>query len=336
MKMLFILLLSGLILSGCSIFTSSKRLDMTPFSDNTGMLFNEATKISRRYTWKYLKPYTAIPEYQQLYADAVPLILSLYNFAYYSNQVVAINKSKLSERKKNEQLVRYLSESMESAIADQRVDSLQLDKMGAFKIMNNIRNAKTYLDGIAEAEPIVNSAVRTTKNSIDKLRNQIAVFDREIELDYAKVKRNYLRLQNLQEKLVLSVTRLYLVRMGDKSELDTLLQEDASLRKFIPSVEKVSLPQLSSAEDHLIHQLEKIDKIINQLDDLKKEYLLKKDELNRWHSQADEKLSIAQTSITIWAQSHRSLGAGIPVPPLIDVGSIASSLAGSAAKAVVP
>jgi hypothetical protein len=36
----------------------------------------------------------------------------------------------------------------------------------------------------------------------------------------------------------------------------------------------------------------------------------------------------------IWGQSHRNLGVGIPVPPLIDVEGLAGSAFGTAKKAV--
>jgi hypothetical protein len=122
--------------------------------------------------------------------------------------------------------------------------------------------------------------------------------------------------------------------MGDNAEMDSLLQADASLRNLIPSVEAVSLSQMTAAEKQLVQQLNEIDTMLHQLDGVKIEYIAKKDELNRWRSQVDEKIRIARTAMVVWAQSHRNLGAGIPVPPLIDVGGMASGLAGNALKTV--
>jgi len=118
--------------------------------------------------------------------------------------------------------------------------------------------------------------------------------------------------------------------------MDSLLQEDASVRYFIPSIEAVSLSKMTAAEKHLVEQLNEIDTMLHQLDGIKNEYIAKKDELNQWRTQVDEKIRIARTSMIIWAQSHRNLGAGIPVPPLIDVGGVASGLVGNAAKTVIP
>jgi len=313
---------------------------MSPFADNTTTMFSEATKISQPFQWKYCKPYTSIPEAQNFAAAALPLLEALHRIVYYSNQVVAINNSKLSDKEKNNQLARYLREAMQRALEDREGDSLQLDLSGAVKVLENIRNAKTYREGILASEPIVNSVVRAILDRIDKVQNQVplvlAGFEREIEDDYAEVRGNYLRLQELQEDLMLSVTRLYRGRMGDNAEMDSLLQEDASVRYFIPSIEAVSLSQMTAAEKHLVEQLNEIDTMLHQLDGIKNEYIAKKDELNQWRTQVDEKIRIARTSMIIWAQSHRNLGAGIPVPPLIDVGGVASGLVGNAAKTVIP
>jgi len=275
MRAFCILLLSVFALSSCSAFKGSRKLDMSPFADNAGTLFSEATKISRPFQWKYCKPYSTIPEAQHLYFEAVPLLRVLHGIVYYSNQVVAINNSKLSDKSKNNQLARYLYEAMERSLENQRLDSLQMDLSGASKILENIRNARTYREGISAAEPIVNSVVRTVVNRIEKIQDQVplvlAGFEREIERDYAEVRRNYFRLQELQKRLMLSVTRLYRAGMGDKTEIDTLLQEDASLKNFIPSVEVVSLSQMEAAEKHLVEQLDQIDTMLHQLDEIKAE-----------------------------------------------------------------
>jgi hypothetical protein len=112
--------------------------------------------------------------------------------------------------------------------------------------------------------------------------------------------------------------------------LDTLLQENASLTDYLPSTENASPAQLAAAESHLLDQLHQIDIMLDHLDDAKAEYIAKQDELIAWRIQVDEKIMIAR------AQSHRNLGAGIPVPPLFDVGGFATDLIGGAAKTVIP
>jgi hypothetical protein len=207
-------------------------------------------------------------------------------------------------------------------------------------VLENISNAETYLDGIAAASPIINSVVLAIQRRLDEIQNHIPLiliaFDRMIERDFAVPRTNYERLQYLQENLILSTTRLYLARIGYQAELDTLLQEDASLSHFIPSASNASPAQLAEAESYLFDKLKQIDAILHQMDETKAEYIAKQDELISWRTQVDEKIRIARTAITVWAQSHRNLGKGIPVPPMIDVAGFASGLVGSAAKTVIP
>ena len=105
---------------------------------------------------------------------------------------------------------------------------------------------------------------------------------------------------------------------------------------LLPVPKNASARQLDQAETYLITQLQHIDMMMHQLDENKAEYIAKRDELIAWRTQVDEKIRIARSAITVWAQSHRNLGAGIPVPPLIDVAGFASGLAGTAAKTVIP
>jgi hypothetical protein len=67
-----------------------------------------------------------------------------------------------------------------------------------------------------------------------------------------------------------------------------------------------------------------------------KAYHYKQDEMEEWRLNVDEKIRVARNAISVWAQSHRNLGAGIPVPPLIDVAGIAGGLVGTAANTVIP
>ena len=108
------------------------------------------------------------------------------------------------------------------------------------------------------------------------------------------------------------------------------------LRFFIPSAEEANHENLIKAEDFMLKQVREIDVMVKQLDEIKATYQAKYDEVVAWRSELDNKIMIARTSLAVWARAHKNLGAGIPVPPLIDVAGMASNLAGNAAKAVVP
>jgi hypothetical protein len=340
MKLIYSAIVFTFIMSSCSVFQSSRRMDMSPFSENTRTLFAEAIKIERPFQFKHLRPYTTIPEFQEMQKAAPPILQALRGIVYYSNQVVAINNSKLTEKGKCQMLADYLDEVMQKALDKHREDSLQLDLTSARNILENIRKSETYLDALAAAEPVINSVVSAMLERIDIIQDQIpliiAGFNREIEKDFAAPRENYIRLHVLQDELMLSLTRLLKARIGDKEELEKMLKENASLQYFIPSADKATHVTLIEAENFLMGQVKEIESMIRQLDDLRATYREKQNEVVAWRTELDNKILVARTSLSIWARAHKNLGAGIPVPPLIDVAGMASNLAGNAAKVVLP
>jgi hypothetical protein len=340
MKTISLLLTLGLIMTSCSVFKGKRRMDMSPFAENTQTFFSEAIKIERPFPHKKLRSYTSIPEVQKLQELAPPVLNALRGIVFYSNQVVAINNSKLSQKDKCRMLANYLNEVMEKALSEKQSDTLQVDLSRARVILDNIRNAPTYMDGLAASEQIINGVVAAILDRIDEIQNQIpliiAGFNREIEKDFARSAENYDRLLVLQEQLILSVTRLYKARIGDTDELVKLLAENASLRYFIPSVDRANHDNLIKVEVFLLGQVNEVENMIKQLDDIRADYVAKKEEVVSWRNEIDNKILIARTSLNIWARAHKNLGTGVPVPPMIDVTGIASNLAGNAAKSVIP
>ena len=332
-------LIGMIVFSGCSSFRSSRKMDIAPFSENTGVMFAEAAKVNRPFPFKQLRPYTDLPVFQDARVRGEPLLRALRSVVYYSNQVVAIGNSKLSAKDKNRQLARYLSDVMETATEKTALDSLGLDEASVRSVLENIRNAETYLDGIAAAGPVVNAVVMAIQNKLDEFQQTlvpavVAALDGEIQADFADIRANYTDLKTLQARSMRAVNLLYRGRMGDREALGALLNEDPSVKEFLSSPEKATGKEMDAAERYLLDRLAKIDTVIHQLDQDLAVYTAKQDELGAMRIDIDEKVKIARNAVTVWAQSHRNLGAGIPVPPMIDVSGIAGSLVGKAQKAV--
>ncbi len=326
-------------LCGCSAFKASKQMDMAPFSENTGVLFAEASQVSRPFEFKHLRPYLSVKEAEDLRVRAVPLITALRGVVYYSNQVVAINNSKLSDKEKNEHLARYLSEVLEKARAKRSSGEFGFDDAAAQTVFQNMRAATTYLDGIAAAGPMVNAVVVAIMEQLDEFQQDaipttIAALDHEIEATVAETRANYSNLKTIQSRSMRAANLFYQSRMGDPAALKALLEEDPSVREFIPSPDKATAKSMDAAEGYLIDRLDKVDRMIHQLDDDMAKYNAMRDELEAWRINVDERVKLARHAMMVWSQSHRNLGAGIPVPPLIDVEGLAGSAFGAAKKAV--
>jgi hypothetical protein len=331
--------LGMILLSGCSTFKGSRKMSMAPFAENTGVMFAEAAKVSRPFQFKSLRPYTALPEFQESRRRALPLLRALRGVVYYSNQVVAIGNSKLSDADKNRQLARYLQDVL-SASADQAaLDSLGLEQASVQTVLTAIRDSKTYLDGIGAAGPIINAIVMAMQDKLDDLQQNVipateAGLDRSIEADFHETRTNYTNLKGTQARSMRALNLLYEARMGDRAALDTLLSEDASVKGFLPSAQKATEKDMEAAEKYLLDRLAGINTVLHQLDYDLLAYKVKQDELGAWRYEIDERIKIARNAMAVWSQSHRNLGAGIPVPPLIDVQGMAGSLVGGAVKTV--
>jgi hypothetical protein len=313
---------------------------MTPFSENASILFSEAAKIGRPFKWKHLKVYTDLPEFQNLQRKSVPLIQTLNGIVYYSNQVVAINNSRLEDKEKNKQLVRYLSDVLKKSSRKGRLDSLGFDEQSLKEYKKNIINAETYLGAIQAASPVVNSIVLSLQNSFDEIQNDIAIvitaMDMRIDVDFVDKRTNFVELKKLQSQTMATTTHLYRLMMGKDENLKALLIKDKSLEKYFPNNPTYTISNLEAAENSLLERLNRLNNILIQLSTDVADYYAKQDEMEEWRLNVDEKIRVARNAISVWAQSHRNLGAGVPVPPMIDVTGIATGMVGTAAGVALP
>ena len=317
--------------SGCTVFKGSREIDPAPFSDNTTIMFGNAVTVSRPFQFKYLKAYD-VAEHDKISAAGIPLKSALAGIVYYSNQVIAINNSKLSPNQKNEELAQYIHAALEKAVQGRDTVNLRMNQSDIQATLQEIRGAPTFLDGLAAATPIVHAVVTALHERLDEIQDLVPVviagYEREIEREFGVTRRNFADLLDIREKLMHSLGQLYRARLGDMSELDQVLQENTSLRSYFKAGRQPTPDQFADAEQFLMSQLDNIDRMLRHMDETKDEYHAKQLELIEWQTHVDDRLRVARTSITVWAQSHRNLGAGIPVPPLLDISELATEALG--------
>lgn len=333
---LLLFLFLTIFFTGCSMFQGKRGINMQPFSDNAGILFGEAVKISRPYQFKSLVTYTDNEQFQLSKERSLPLIKTLKGIVYYSNQIVVIHNSRLTDKQKNEQLAVYLKEVFEKARMHRekqegRVDSLDLNMDDAKYVLDDIRSSETYLDGIAAASPIINTIVLAIFDKLDDLEEDvssiISIFEAQINSDYAHMMENYDRIKELQKTTQEALSKLYLAQIEGDIVLDSLYDIDQSLSLYFDSDNNISQVEFKNAEQYLYKRGENINIMLTHLDDDKKGFLDKKEEVRQWQIQADEKINIARNAMIIWSQSHRNLGSGIDIPPLIGISSIMEVIA---------
>lgn len=322
--------------TGCSVFQGSRAIDMTPFAENTAMMFAEAAKVSRPAKWTHLKPYSTITEVRNVQTKSQPLIRGLRGVVMYSNQLVSVNMSSKTDAEKNRLLAAYLREAASKVATTSTFDSLGFAPSMLDTVFANIERAPTFREGIEAAGPLVNGVVLALNRRLDEIDEEIPLtiraIDREIESEYAGKRKNYEELVRLQTEGQRAVTLLYDARRGDRASLEKLLESDPSLKEFITSFEKPTPAMFRAADDALSGRLARIDEFLRQLEGEKSSYLAKQQELETLRIATDEKVKVARDAVMIWGQSHRNLGQGIAVPPLIDV----VGMAGGLARKVVP
>jgi hypothetical protein len=326
----------ALFLVGCSAFQASRQIDMNPFAENTAAMFAEAAKVGRPMKLNYLKPYVEIPEVQQIRVLAQPVIKGLRGIVMYSNQLVALNMTSKPDKEKNRLLASYFKQA-EAKVADRsKYDSIGVTSSLMDTVYSNMEKAETFREGIEAASPLVNAIVLAMQRRLDEIDAQIPLtivaIDARVESAYADKRRNYQDLVRLQTQYQHAATLLYDSKTGSRDALKQFFDVDPSMREFFASVEKPSPKEFDVAELALTARLSRIQGFLQQLDSEKSEYTQKQQELDDYRINADMRIKVARDAIMVWAQSHRNLGAGIAVPPLIDVAGIA----GGFAKKVVP
>ncbi len=333
-----IIIASLMLFESCAIFKGRQELDMQPFSDNTTVLFNEAMKISRPFQFKNLSTYRDMPSYTSIKQKSLPLIHALKGIVYYSNQLVAISNSNMSEKGKNDQLAIYLYDAYERAKHKERLDSIGLSYSQVEFSLNKIRQAETYREGIEASDPIINTIVISLSDRLDEIElligNVINSFEAHIYNDTKVTIDNYLALKDLQNSTHKKITQLYYAQSINPTYIDSLIKTDKSIVHFFNNEREIIQADYDKAEQLLFARLTNIDTMLRQLDDDKKEYMDMKEEISRWHSQVDEKISIARNAIIVWSQSHKNLGKGIEVPPLIGIDSFIELVKPTVGKAI--
>ena len=320
-----------LFLCSCSAFQSSRKMDMSPFSQNAVTMFAEAAKISVPYQFKELKKYQTLPDLVELRSKAVPFFQVLKGLVMYSNQLVALNNARMKDSEKNQRLADYLVVVRRRSVDTKTMEDLGVQMSGLDSVIDNIRSAPTFLEGIDAAAPLVDAIVFAMSTRLEEFSSMVpglvAGFEERIEADQTQQKENMLELRRLQAVFHRAATLLYRAKMGEPQMLDTLLAVDPSLREYFNTKGGVSGKNWQDAEDALTLRLERIDGFMTQLASEARIYRAKQQELGEWRIQLEEKIKIGRDAIMVWAQSHHNLGKGIPVPPLIDVTGIAGGLA---------
>jgi hypothetical protein len=327
------------LLGGCASFKATRRLDVSPFAQNTVGLIGEVQRANRPLEWVYLKKYESLPsvlDARRTYAPARELMRGI---AVYSTQIVSIYESPLPESRKSQELARYLDESIRERLkANPRSDAF-LTQAELDKAVQGARSAPTFMAALGAAQPVVSAALAYGNQIYDDMDQAIGKADQEliarIEAEFARAKDERERLEAMQVSGITSYRRLTEYRLGNDLALDSLRKADAEAAELLPAGKKPTAAALDGAEKQIRDRVDTIGQMHEKLDPQFAVYRAEQAELDDLRTQAREAARLGRITLITWARSHRNLANGIAVPAAIDVMSMVRSAAGQA-KAVVP
>lgn len=326
-------------LVGCASFRATRRLDVSPFAQNTVGMIGEVQRANKPLEWVYLKKYESLPAVLEARQSAAPARELMRGVATYSTQIVSIYESPLPESRRAEEVARYLDESIRARLkanprAETFLTSAELDKavLGA-------RAASGFMAALGAAQPVVSAALAYGNQLYDEMDVSIGKADQEltarIEADYAQVKQEMGRLESMQLASISSFRLLAEYRMGSNAALDSLRAIDPEAAEWLPAGKKPATTALDAAEKQILGRVETLAQVHDRLNPQFEVYKAEQAELEMLRTQAREAARLGRITLITWARSHRNLAAGIAVPASIDVMGMVKSAAGQA-KSLVP
>ena len=327
------------LLAGCASFKASRRLDVSPFAQNTVGLIGEVQRANKPLEWVYLKKYESLPEVLAARQMAGPARELMRGVAIYSTQIVSIYESPLSESRKSQEVARYLDETIRARLkenprADEFLTQAELDKA-----VQGARSAPTFMAALGAAQPVVSAALAYGNQIYDDMDQAIGKADNElssrIEAENAPVKLERERLERLQLSGITSYRLLTEYRLGNNSALDSLRSLDPQAAEALPAGKKPTAAVMDGVEKQIRDRVDAIGQMHDRLSPQFDIYKAEQAELEDLRTQAREAARLGRITLITWARSHRNLANGIAVPAAIDVMGMMKSAAGQA-KSLVP
>jgi hypothetical protein len=334
--LLVLALTASVLASGCASFKSSRGIDVAPFAQNTVGMIGEVQRVSRPVVWVQLKPYEALPSVQAVREANLPTRALMRGVALYSTQIVSIYGSPLSESRKVAELAEYMHESVRPTLVSADTAGQFISQSEYDAAVRSMRSAKTFLDALSAAQPIVSGALAFGNAKYDVISQRIDVaaadISGRIEAEFAPLKEQMATLQTLHFRRVEAYALISRYRLGESAALDSLRVGDPEMVEMLPPGKRPSAPALDAAEEVLLKRMATVQSLREQLSADFGDYKAQQLELDDLRTQANESVRLGRITLILWSRSHQNLAQGIKVPAAIDVMGMVKGAAGNAAS----
>jgi hypothetical protein len=327
--------------SGCSYVTSSKRVDMQPFAENTVTAIGELRRIEAPPVWIRLRPYFSHPSVLEARATAKPLLNLVRAVNAYSLQVVSLNESRISDLNKSRELARFLEGASRTALLkDEDTAQIALTAERQAAILKEIEKKETYLDALQAAEPIVNAVLARGLDLSDAVDAAIVrsvnAIEGEVQKQYGPMLANRGALLALQVRTVKNLALAEAIAFGDEAAPEEVRKAVPMLAEYAPAGKRPSTKDQQAMVASLSAQALRIKAALDQVEPEYQAYRESVLELDNLRAKTSENAKLARSVLMIWARSHKNLARGVEVPPMFDLAKIVMGTAGTAAKGVLP
>ena len=320
-----VIVMCVVVLTGCSSFRSSNRLDLGPFGENTTAMVGEIKKGLTLQRSILAKPYLQGETLSQMKKQKDDIGQILGGIVLYSTQIVNLSRSTLTDQEKAVALGQYVTKLATPLIENKDPDiRVSLEKFET--IVNTIKSRETFLNALGAAQPLVDAVdnyVGSALESMSIMADQVAAeAAARIDQHSAEVLENRGRLQALQVRSIRSFALLNELRAGDSGALDALLLNDPDLRKYVKQGTKVSSQNLDAMEHELMTRLQNNQILLDQLKPRIEQYHAETRELDDLMRSVENSIRKMRIAVILWSRSHANLAAGVTVPPEIDLGAM--------------
>lgn len=327
--------------TGCSYFTTTRKLDMQPFAENTVTAIGELRKIEAPPVWIRLRPYFTHPAIAEIRRTGKPLLELVRGVNVYSLQVVTLNEARVPDRTKVAELVKFLRAGSERALLDLADEAnVALTAERREELLRDIGGKEKYADALLAAEPIVNAVLARGLGLADEVDASIVraanAIEGEVQGQYRAMLANRAGLLALQERTLQALAWGEAISFGDDASAERLRNGVPAVAEYLPAGHRPSARDQAATVAFLRAQAARIKAALDQLEPHYQAYRESMLELDTLRVRATENSKLARSVLMLWARSHRSLARGIEVPPMFDLAKIVMSGASTVVKGVLP
>ncbi len=315
--------------SGCTLFKSTTRLEIAPFSESTIAVTSDIRYGLWDVTSIYLRPYAGGPEQLQVRASGAEVRALVISVVTYSIDVVALGRSDLAPQTRAQ---RYGDLFLELATVplDRGWPNYPYSREELEAIADSARGQEKMLDALAVAQPVVEVLVDVGAELIDSLdAHVIRAYDEilaGIEADHATELMFDRLAKDGQLRLLRETQLLSAYRAGDRAALDSLYIIFPESRELVRN-DPPTAADLLRVEDRITDRFVKLSNVLEQMRPRLELYYEKLRELEERNNAMAARLSRGRLALLAWSRGHQRLASGVTDPARLDVTSILAGLA---------